>query len=116
MTVKLSRFLSMSFFSNNAGTAVTTNAIATSVSGWLYHFRWPLMPFGNVLTASTMRFRKYPTTAKIAPTWITTANIFQYASSALMPQKCCATRICAVEETGKNSVNPSTTPNNKANT
>ena len=52
--------------------------------------------------------RQYITTTdKILPNCIDTMNIFTKASSC-MPKKELVNIMCAVEETGKNSVNPST--------
>ena len=47
--------------------------------------------------------------ARIAPNWIRTAKLLP-KSSSLKPKNRCISKRCPVDETGMNSVNPSTTP------
>ncbi|EEL57100.1 Undecaprenyl-diphosphatase [Bacillus cereus Rock4-2] len=54
------------------------------------------------------RFQNTTTTAKIDPNWITTSKTFALSSSN--PIKCPVKIICPVDDTGRNSVNPSTAP------
>jgi hypothetical protein len=51
---------------------------------------------------------------RMAPSWITTENVFQKASASDTPSSASTTRRCAVELTGRNSVRPSTTPSSAA--
>jgi hypothetical protein len=50
--------------------------------------------------------------ARMAPSWTSTANVL--FASLSRPKKCCRSRRCPVEETGRNSVIPSTKPRNAA--
>ena len=52
------------------------------------------------------------TTARIAPSWMTTLNTFQVSESK--PNSSVARIRCPVEETGRNSVSPSTMPSRTA--
>ena len=53
--------------------------------------------------------QKYQTAARMAPLWMQIENACQNAVSA-MPSSRSVIRRCAVEETGINSVKPSTMP------
>ena len=110
ITVMLSRFLPITLVSRNDGNAVTTNAIITRLSGCVSTVRSPFSPWGKVLTNFAIRSRKKTGSARIAPSWMTMVYIFQKPLSRSMPSSDSAMRRCAVEETGRNSVSPSTMP------
>src|SRR4051812_39521222 len=54
--------------------------------------------------------KKYTNTAAMAPTWITAVNPTTAGSSTGMPSNPSVILRCPVDETGRNSVRPSTTP------
>ena len=57
-----------------------------------------------------MSLKKYTSTAAIAPTWMTAEKPTTASSSTGMFIRPSAIFRCPVEETGRNSVTPSTTP------
>ncbi len=61
-----------------------------------------------------MSRKKYTSTAAIAPTWMTAVNPTTALSSTGMPIRPSVIFRCPVEETGRNSVRPSTIPRTMA--
>ncbi|MDQ0711244.1 hypothetical protein QFZ55_000696 [Streptomyces luteogriseus] len=61
-----------------------------------------------------MSLKKYTSTAAIAPTWMTAENPTTASSSTGMPISPSTIFRCPVEETGRNSVTPSTAPRTTA--
>ncbi len=57
-----------------------------------------------------MSFQKKMSTAMIAPTWMTAVNAVMDGSSMDRPSILATMVRCPVEETGRNSVRPSTMP------
>ncbi len=59
--------------------------------------------------------RKYSThTARMAPSWMTTRNMFQKSSETSSDTNWSRSSMCPVEEMGSHSVTPSTRPNSAA--
>ena len=78
----------------------------TTTRGYIRHIGGSTMP-----TAQNVR-QYWTTTARIAPSWITTLNTAQVAAS--YPNTSEARIRCPVEETGRNSVSPSSMPSRMA--
>ena len=87
-----------------------TKAIMVSERGWVRIVRSPFSPSGKVRINSRIRPVNSSTSARIAPSWITTVYIFQYGLARSTWSNASTSLRCAVELTGRNSVSPSTIP------
>ena len=60
------------------------------------------------------RWKKITHTARMAPSWMTTRNMFQKSSETFIVRNWLSSSMCPVDEMGSHSVMPSTMPNTAA--